>query len=95
MNESLSDIVWSGEIRRRCKVPNIEEKLRIKLGCYGLVIRWDRGEPSRDIMEHKENGKVKEEIDELWKRRPKYQRTDSKHYYKGEKSIKLECMKES
>jgi hypothetical protein len=73
--------VWSGEIRRRCKAPNIDEQVG-KTRRMGWI-RWDRGEPSRDIMEHKENGKVKEEIDELWKRRSKYQGTDSEHYYNG------------
>jgi hypothetical protein len=49
--------VWSGEIRRRCKAPNIDEQ--VEKTRRMRWIRWDRGEPFRDNMEHKENGKVK------------------------------------
>jgi hypothetical protein len=52
MKESWSGILWNKEIRRRCGVVDIVEKLReARLRWYGHIIRRDEGELVRDIME--------------------------------------------
>ena len=51
MKESQSEILWNEEIRRRCEVVDIAEKVReARLRWYGHVIRYE-GEPVGDIME--------------------------------------------
>ena len=51
MKENWSDTLWNEEIRRRCEVVDIAEKVReARLRWYGHVIR-DEGELVRDIME--------------------------------------------
>ena len=52
MKESWSETLWNEEIRRRCGVVDIAEKVReARLRWYGHVIRRDEGELVRDIME--------------------------------------------
>jgi hypothetical protein len=52
MKESWSETLWNKEIRRRCVVVDIAEKVReARLRWYGHVIRRDEGELVRDIME--------------------------------------------
>jgi hypothetical protein len=52
MKESQSETLWNEEIRRRCEVVDITEKVReARLKWYGHVIRRDEGEPVRNIME--------------------------------------------
>ena len=52
MKESCSETLWNEEIRRRCGVIDIAEKVReARLKWYGHVIRRDEGEPVRNIME--------------------------------------------
>jgi hypothetical protein len=49
MKESRSE-TWNEEIRRRCDVVDIAEKIReARLRWYGHVIRRDEGELARDI----------------------------------------------
>ena len=49
MKESWSEILWNEEIRRRCGVVDIAEKVRkTRLRWYGHVIRRDEGELIRD-----------------------------------------------
>jgi hypothetical protein len=52
MKESWSDTSWNEEIRRRCGVVDITEKVReARLRWYGHVIRRDEEELVSDIME--------------------------------------------
>jgi hypothetical protein len=52
MKESWSEILWNEEIRRRCGVVDIAEKMReARLRLCGHIIRRDEGELVRDIME--------------------------------------------
>ena len=52
MKENWSETLWNEEIRRRCVVVDITEKVReARLRWYGHVIRIDEGELVRDIME--------------------------------------------
>ena len=52
MKESWSETLWNEEIRRRCGVVDIAEKVReARLRWYGHVIRRDEGELVREIME--------------------------------------------
>jgi hypothetical protein len=47
-----SDTLWNREIRIRCGVVDITEKVRkARLRWYEHVIRRDEGEPVRDIIE--------------------------------------------
>ena len=50
MKVMQSETLWNEEIRRRCEVVDIAEKVReAKLRRYGHVIRRDEGEPVRDM----------------------------------------------
>jgi hypothetical protein len=52
MKESWSETLRNEEIRRRCVVVDIAEKVReARLRWYGHVIRKNEGELVRDIME--------------------------------------------
>ena len=52
MKESWSETLWNEEIRRRCGVVDIAEKVReARLRWYGHVIRRDEGELVRYIMD--------------------------------------------
>jgi hypothetical protein len=52
MKDSWSETLWNEEIRRRCGVVYIAEKMReARLTWYGHVIRRDEGELVRYIME--------------------------------------------
>jgi hypothetical protein len=52
MKERLSETLWNEEIRRRCGVVDIAEKVReARLRWHGHIIRRDEGELIRDIME--------------------------------------------
>jgi hypothetical protein len=52
MKESWLETTWNKEIRRRCGVLDIAEKVReARLRWYGHVIRRDEGDLIRDIME--------------------------------------------
>jgi hypothetical protein len=52
VKESCSETLWNEEIRRRCGVVDIAEKVRdSRLRWYGHVIRRDEGELIKDIME--------------------------------------------
>ena len=49
---SLKDRIKNKEIRRRCGVVDIAEKVReTRLRWYGHIMRRDKGEPVRDILE--------------------------------------------
>jgi hypothetical protein len=52
MKESWSETLWNEEIRRRCGVVDITEKMmEARLRWYGHVIRRYEGETARYIME--------------------------------------------
>jgi hypothetical protein len=52
MKERWLETTWNKEIRRRCGVLDIAEKVReARLRWYGHVIKRDEGELVRDIME--------------------------------------------
>jgi hypothetical protein len=52
MKESWSEAVWNEEIRRKCGVVGIAEKVsEARLRWYGHVIRRDEGELVRGSME--------------------------------------------
>jgi hypothetical protein len=52
MEESWSETLWNEEIRRRCGVVDIAKKVEgSKVRWHGHVIRRDKGELVRDIME--------------------------------------------
>jgi hypothetical protein len=51
MKESQSETSWNEQIRRRCGVVDIAEKVReARLRWYGHEIRRDEREPVRHIM---------------------------------------------
>jgi hypothetical protein len=58
MKESWLDTLWNEEIRRRCGVVDITEKVRESLRWYGHVIRRDEGELVRYIMERRDQKKM-------------------------------------
>jgi hypothetical protein len=58
MKESRSE-TWNEEIRRRCDVVDIAEKIReARLRWYGHVIRRDEGKPFRDIIDGRDQKKI-------------------------------------
>ena len=60
MKESWSDTLWNEEIRRRCGVVDITEKVReARLRWYGHVIKRDEGELVRYIMERRDQKKMR------------------------------------
>jgi hypothetical protein len=60
MKESWSETLWNEEIRRRCGVVDITEKVReARLRWYGHVIKRDEGELVRYIMERRDQKKMR------------------------------------
>jgi hypothetical protein len=52
MKESWSKTLWNENIRRRCEVVDIAEKVReARLRWHGHIIRRDEGKLVKDIME--------------------------------------------